>query len=282
MELLFANSKYFNNCTKHLKYWVNCAKNKVMLDLYGQLLQKHCFSRSEVESLVGNRKKTDNVIYALKAKGLIKSVRKNLYTAISLEDKSPVSSKYEIASHISHGSFISHHTAFEFYGLANQLYYEVFVSSNTRFNNFAFEDEQYVFVQNKYNFGIEEIKHVRVADMERTVLDSIKDFEKIAGFEELVQCISLVKHLDEKKLLLYLEQYDNQFLYQKTGFILRTFTDLELPDSFYTICKEKSCGSVRYLCAKSEYPAVSFNKEWNMCVPQKIDNILMQGVDADV
>lgn len=112
-----------------MKYWVNCAKNKVMLDLYGQLLQKHCFSRSEVESLVGNRKKTDNVIYALKTKGLIKSVRKNLYTAISLEDKSPVSSKYEIASHISHGSFISHHTAFEFYGLANQLYYEVFVSS---------------------------------------------------------------------------------------------------------------------------------------------------------
>ena len=65
-------------------------------------------------------------------------------------------------------------------------------------SNFSFEDQNYVFIQNKYNFGIDERKHVRVTDLERTVLDSIKDFEKIAGFEELIQCISLVKYLSEE------------------------------------------------------------------------------------
>ena len=89
-------------------------------------------------------------------------------------------------------------------------------------SNFSFEDQNYVFIQNKYNFGIDERKHVRVTDLERTVLDSIKDFEKIAGFEELIQCISLVKYLSEEKMLAYLEQYGNQFLYQKAGFILGT------------------------------------------------------------
>lgn len=89
-------------------------------------------------------------------------------------------------------------------------------------SNFSFEDQNYVFIQNKYNFGIDERKHVRVTDLERTVLDSIKDFEKIAGFEELIQCISLVMYLSEEKMLAYLEQYGNQFLYQKAGFILGT------------------------------------------------------------
>lgn len=253
-----------------------------MLDIYGQLLRKHCFSRSEIEFIVKDKNRTGNVIYSLKSKGLLKSIRKNLYTAVSLEDNSTVASKYEIASHISSDSFVSHHTAFEFYGLSNQLYYDVYVSSNNRFNNFSFEEHNYTFVQNKYNFGIDEIKHVRVTDLERTVLDSIKDFEKIAGFEELIQCISLVKYLSEEKMLSYLEQYGSKFLYQKTGFILGTYTDLELSSSFFNACKEKSGGSVRYLCDKNIYPIVSFNKEWNLCIPENVGNILMQGVDIDV
>ena len=96
-------------------------------------------------------------------------------------------------------SFISHHSAFEFYGIANQVFYEIHVSSNSKFNDFYFDGLLYKYIQNKYDFGITEIKHVKVTDMERTVLDSIKDFEKKTGLEEVLQCISLVKFLDEKK-----------------------------------------------------------------------------------
>ena len=252
------------------------------LDLYSKLLRSHVFSFSEIEAIIGDKKKANNAIYNLKKNGLIVSAKKNLYSAVSLSDKSPVADKFEIASKITPSSFISHHSAFEFYGIANQVFYEIHVSSNSKFNDFYFDGLLYKYIQNKYDFGITEIKHVKVTDMERTVLDSIKDFEKKTGLEEVLQCISLVKFLDEKKMTAYLEKYDNNFLYQKTGFILSHFFSLHLSDKFFEHCKKAADASVRYLCRKDEAKSFAFDKEWNLCIPSDLNKILNQGDFADV
>ena len=148
------------------------------LDLYSKLLRSHVFSFSDIEGITGDKKKANNAIYKLKKNGLIVSAKKNLYSAVSLSDKTPVADKFEIASKITSSSFVSHHSAFEFYGIANQVFNEMHVSSDSKFNDFYFDGLEYKYIQNKYHFGITEIKHVKVTDMERTVLDSIKDFEK--------------------------------------------------------------------------------------------------------
>ncbi len=56
---------------------------------------------------------------------------------------------------------------------------------------------------------------VRITDLERTVIDSIRDFNKIGGFEELLNCLESVHYLDETKLKRYLDIYNTQGLYQK-------------------------------------------------------------------
>jgi len=109
------------------------------LDLYSKLLRSHVFSFYEIEAIIGDKKKANNAIYNLKKKGLIVSAKKNLYSAVSLSDKRPVADKFEIASKITPSSFISHHSAFEFYGIANQVFYEIYVSLNSKFNDFYFE-----------------------------------------------------------------------------------------------------------------------------------------------
>ena len=53
----------------------------------------------------------------------------------------------------------------------------------------------------KINVGVVEprtTQGVRVTDLERTVIDSIKDFEKIGGLEELMNCLSLVHYLSRQ------------------------------------------------------------------------------------
>ena len=252
------------------------------LDLYSKLLRSHVFSFSDIEGITGDKKKANNAIYKLKKNGLIVSVKKNLYSAVSLSDKRPVADKFEIASKITSSSFVSHHSAFEFYGIANQVFNEMHVSSDSKFNDFYFDGLEYKYIQNKYHFGITEIKHVKVTDMERTVLDSIKDFEKKSGLEEVLQCISLVKFIDEKKLTEYLAKYDNNFLYQKTGFILRHFSSLHLSDNFFEHCKKAADASIRYLCRKDEAKSFTFDKEWNLCIPSDLNKILNQGDFADV
>ena len=45
--------------------------------------------------------------------------------------------------------------------------------------------------------------------------------DKISGIEEVLANIDGFTSLNEEKLTGYLQEYHNQFLYQKTGFILK-------------------------------------------------------------
>ncbi len=52
--------------------------------------------------------------------------------------------------------------------------------------------------------GVVKAKHmtgVRITDLERTVIDSIHDYKKIGGLEELMYCLEGVHYLDETKLV---------------------------------------------------------------------------------
>lgn len=86
----------------------------------------------------------------------------------------------EIGSNITNSSYISHHSTFSYYGFTNQAFYEIYVSSDTRFNDFVFEGITYRFVQSKLSEGIVKTMTnplIYITDIERTIVDSIKDFE---------------------------------------------------------------------------------------------------------
>src|SRR5665647_2432276 len=57
----------------------------------------------------------------------------------------------------------------------------------------------------------------RVTNLERTVIDCIKDMDKAGGIEEFLINLCNVSSLDSEKLMQYLIMYDIQFLYQKAG-----------------------------------------------------------------
>ena len=83
--------------------------------------------------------------------------------------------------------------------------------------------DRYCFVESKSLEGIEKPPYsggVAVTNLERTIVDSIKDMDKISGIEEVVQNMESVHQMQEKRLLRYLELYKNQFLYQKIGYLL--------------------------------------------------------------
>lgn len=52
---------------------------------------------------------------------------------------------------------------------------------------------------------------MRVTDKERTIADSIKDLNLIAGLEEVISCVVSVNSIDETKMLTYLAGYDSAF-----------------------------------------------------------------------
>ena len=250
---------------------------------YKELTGLQCFTRADVERVTGNPDAANSLIYSYQKKGLIASVKRNLFVAVSLETGQAVPNRYRIASSVSDSAYITHHSAFEYYGCANQVFYEVYVSADKRFSPFEYDDIMYRYVAPRASFGVaEKSDGVRVTDMERTVLDAIGDFDKIAGFEELLKCLELIPYLDENKLLSYLKQYDKQFLYQKAGYILSHFKDeLRLSDAFFTNCEREVTKSVRYIWRGIQHQPNIFDNRWQMVVPKQPLGLLSQGGEID-
>lgn len=246
---------------------------------YEQLLDKGCFTLNDVCEMVGNRNSATALIQSYLKKGYLKSVKRNLYVAVNLADGEPVANRYVIASNLTESAYISHHTALEYYGCTNQVFYDVYVSSNTKFNAFEFNGLTYCYQMSRINDGVvKKPDGTRVTDLERTVIDSINDFEKIGGLEELLRSLEMMPYTDEKKLLGYLKSYDKQVLFQKTGYILEHFKDsLKITDEFFKACEDEIFKSVRYLYHGLENVKPIYNKRWRLFVPEQLLALISKG-----
>ena len=103
---------------------------------YEKLLALGCFSKADLESITGSEAAAKWLCREYQKKGYIERVKRDLYVAISLETQQPIANRYAIASHISNDAVVSYHSAFEFYGYANQVFYETHVTSESRFRDF--------------------------------------------------------------------------------------------------------------------------------------------------
>ena len=244
------------------------------------MLKMGCFSREDVAGLTGNIRTADSVLYSHKKKGLIVSIRRNLYAAISLETNQPVCTPYQIASNISPDSYVSHHSAFEYHGMANQVFSEIYVSSSTKFNDFEFDGKQYKRIVSKTNEGVKTIGKVRVTDIERTIVDSIKDFSKIGGLEELLRCLAMVTYVSEEKIKRYLQIYDSCILWQKTGYILTHYPNMKISEKFIELCRVNGGKSVRYLYEELKFEKPTYLKEWGLFVPKDMMKLIDEGGES--
>ncbi len=240
---------------------------------FNELAKLNAFSVKDVEKSANNIKTAYSLLDRLMKRGQVKKIRQNIYSCVNPATDQVVASPYHIACAVTNTAYISHHSAFEFYGLANQVYYEVYVSSEIRFRDFEFEGITYKYIASKLKKGVVEGKNttgVRVTDLERTVIDSIKDLEKIGGLEELLHCLECVYFLDESKLKSYLDGYDMQALYQKTGYLLEHYMkEMQLSDEFIKYCKSKIGKSTRYLLRESNDENY-YNSEWKLVVPENL------------
>lgn len=247
------------------------------MNLYFELMQVPVFTMEDVCKYYDKDKieSARSAVKRLLKQGTVVKIRNNMYTCISGETGAPIANRFQIASKITPTSYVSHHTAVEYYGLADQVYYDVYVSSETKFQSFEFDGYTYQCVLAKCKLGIESVKYsggIKVTDKERTLVDTIKDMDKISGLEETIANIQGLHNLQEKRIVQYLEAYNNQFLYQKMGFLLWNLRkQLGLSDEFFSLCRQKIGKSKRYL-TKDTSDAV-YNDTWKIVVPKSISHI---------
>ena len=250
-----------------------------------KLMELGCFSRRDVTEIIGNEKAAHSLLHRYIKAGYIQRVRRDLYSAISFETKQPVANRFQIATCIADDACVSYHSAFEYYGYANQVYYEVYVTSSSRFSDFYYDGISYTRVSPRISSGVITTKTgIRITDIERTVIDSIYAFENIGGLEELLRCLTLIPSLQSDKLTNYLDDYSLAGLYQKAGYILSQFSEqLDLPESFLEYCRSNIPKSKKYLYSEKDSLSrhFAFHRDWMLFAPPNLKSILNKGVDLN-
>ena len=244
---------------------------------YEKLLELRCLNKDDLVQITGSVAAAKWLCREYQKKGYLEHVKRDLYVAISLETHQPIANRYVIASHISKDATVSYHSAFEFYGYANQVFYEMQVTSENRFRDFEYDGVRYKRVAPRIKGDVFEVNGTKVATLERTVIDYINLFEKVGGLEELLRCIALIPSLDETALAACLEKYNSRFLYQKTGYLLSPFAaNLGLSRKIFDLCKLHLPKGKSYLFSENNgYP---LNEEWHLYAPENPMTIIDKGI----
>lgn len=243
-----------------------------------ELQRKKLFGLSYAETLTGNTMTAKSMLQAYKKAGYIIAIRRNLYVALDLASKAMLANCYEIGSAINKGAYISHHSALEYHGIANQVFFTMTVSSPERFTPFSCDGITYMSYQSKILSGIQTpitAPLVRVTDLERTIIDCIYDLNQAGGIEEVLESLRLIPQLDVSKLLAYLEEYNQIFLWQKAGFFLEHFAEkLHISKDFFDECKSKINNRKKYL---TDDKGQIYFADWKLYAPNNLFYILEEG-----
>lgn len=245
----------------------------IYMKYLGMLSKIKIFNYNTLVKIVGNNNLANATIQNYLKKGFVKRVKRDLYTTISLETDGPLADKFLIGSNITKSSFISHHSAFEFYGYYNQVYNTVTVSSLTPFNSLEFEKNAFVPIHTKSSSFVEIIRGVRVASIERTIVDSIKDSGKYSDLEETLNCIKMIPYISIDDIAKYLEEISSKMLYKKVGLILSLFKEqFNIPESFFQKCHDMSDSVKGYF--DNNKKAHVYNKEWKIFVYKDLSSYI--------
>lgn len=217
------------------------------------------------------------IISQVRAKKIVK-VRNGLYVFVDVSGY-PLTTKFEIAAKIADDAFICYHSALEYYGVANQVSNVVLVGSKTRFNDFSFDDVDYIRKPAHHDVQVVNIVNaaVRVTSLERTVVDCIDDVNEGGGIDEVLNALDQLRVLDENKLLEVLKAYDSVLLYQKVGYVLEQFQDkFMLSAAFFDECKSHLTNQVKYFL-QDEYNDIAFVSEWKLMAPKNLKSRIYGG-----
>lgn len=217
---------------------------------------------------------------ALKLKSkTYKKIRNNLYALIDPSTNDIYSTKFEIASKISNTSFVCYHSALEYYGFANQVFGDVLVGSLTKFNNFIFEDNEYICKPVKSIKFVNDVvsEEIRVSSLEKTIIDCIDNIALAGGIEEVLNALEQIKYVNESKLLEILKDINKMYLYQKIGFLFELYNNqLDLSNAFFEECKSHTSKKVNYFM-QYEFKDTELNEKWNLIVPKNIKSRINGG-----
>lgn len=264
-------------------YMINNSKKSVNLSplehkIYFGFYEGEVFKISEAYKIILNKKTVRQTIFRLKRKGFIRQIRRGLFAIVPAQmiGKEFSADRILVASRLAEPYFLSHHTALEIYGVAQSYFGTAYISTNKAMKGLEFQGISYKFVTTKYFFGTERVLRggmkICASDTERTILDCIRAMEYAGGIEEIIKSISAFPAVNYKKLLKYLELFNEKSLFHRAGYIFGSLKrEMNVPRWFLEKIRKNLGARAYYLIPGRKGKYV---KEWKVIVPKNVAEMM--------
>ncbi len=163
----------------------------------------------------------------LAARGLVMAVEKGKYLLVGLEPARVLGNPLFIANQLAFPSYISYWSALHFHGLTEQVPHTVFVATVRKKRPVEFQGHRfrYVTVKPSKFFGYQRETvgdlPVMVADMEKSLIDSLDQSRYAGGMAEVARALAVAgPDLDIDLLIDYAIRMDDRSLASRLGFLL--------------------------------------------------------------
>ncbi len=239
------------------------------------------WSMVDVEKLSKSQSSARDLMQNYISRGIVSSVRRNMFLANDLATGLPIPGRYEIGSKITNDSYIAYHSAMEYHGIAQQLSFTVQVCSAKKFRPFTFDDYDYKFCASAFEDGIVNPSTdslVRVTNIERTIVDCADRIDLAGGWEEVIQSFEMIHRPDFRLIESYLQKYNKKALYPKLGLLAEYFsTQWNTPSSFLEKCSAYSKTSLNYFTSKDD--SKTYLNRWNIYIPTLMLHYIKSNID---
>ena len=211
----------------------------LVAELYEQ--QKTVFSNQDVETITGlSPKAARGLTIRLVERGLATRLKPGLFILVPAElghGRDYLGDPYVVAAEIVGGSgyFISHASAMDIHQMVTQPQLVVYTTTTQSIRPRSILGTEFRFVHCKTNhfFGTmdhwaSKTKKIKISDLERTVIDGLRQSEYCGGFSEVAKGFWMRRQdMDVKKLVEYALMLDIGAVYRRLGYLLELFETKE-------------------------------------------------------
>ena len=189
---------------------------------------------------------------------------------------------YLVAAKLTRDSVLSHHTALEFHGRAYSMWQQVTYSASRPLEKFTFRSHVFQgtrFPEAMRRSGKEHFEvltreraglAVRVASLERTLVDALDRPHLSGGWEEVWRSLESVEFFDLDRVVEYALLLENSTTAAKVGFFLDQHRDvLMVEERHLRPLREMRPRQPHYLDRNRRDPG-SLAADWNLVIPAEV------------
>jgi predicted transcriptional regulator of viral defense system len=182
-----------------------------------------------------------SLVRKMAQRGLVTRLKPGLFQIIPLQlgtERQYVGNPHVIARELVHGDeyYISHASAMDIHGMLTQPQFVVYITTLKAHRPIAIHGSEYRFVRTKkeHFFGlmehwVDKQERVTVSDLERTIVDGLKQPEYCGGFTEVAKAYWIRRaDMNADKLADYALRLGISVVARRLGFLLELF-DVQAP-----------------------------------------------------